>query len=351
MTADLPEQLWQFVGSMAALDRLSDTILLIRNVYVGDDPAAQYGAARAALEQAAARLGGGSEYRPLPVPDFSEAPSGTTINLTQAEFEQAVRTAIEYVYAGDVFQVVPSLRVEVPFDGDAFAVYRVLRLINPSPYLFFFRDRDVAIAGSSPEIMVRARGGKSVQPAHRRHPAPRGDSGSRPGARRGAAGRPQGAGRARHAGRPGPQRSRAGVGVRVGGGRRAHDHRAVLARHAHRLGRVGHPAARHRSGRGAAGDLPARDRHRRSQGAGDGDHRRARAVRPRPVRGCGRLHRLHRQPRYRHRPPVHGRQGGSGLGAGRRRRGGRLGSRPPSTRSRLNKAAAVLAAIAGAHRI
>jgi len=157
---DLPEQLWQFVGSMAALDRLSDTILLIRNVYIGDDPVAQYGAARAALEQAAARLGDGSGYRPLPLPDFSEAPSGTTINLTKAEYEQAVRTANEYVYAGDVFQVVPSLRVEVPFDGDAFSVYRMLRLINPSPYLFFFRDRDIAIAGSSPEIMVRAREGR-----------------------------------------------------------------------------------------------------------------------------------------------------------------------------------------------
>ncbi len=157
---DLPEQLWQFVGSMAALDRLSDTILLIRNVYVGDDPAAQYEEARQALLGAATRLGGGSEYRPLPMPDFSEAPAGSAINLTRAEYEQAVRTAIEYVYAGDVFQVVPSLRVEVPFDGDAFAVYRVLRLINPSPYLFFFRDRDMAIAGSSPEIMVRAREGK-----------------------------------------------------------------------------------------------------------------------------------------------------------------------------------------------
>ena len=157
---DLPEQLWHFVGSMAALDRLSDTILLIRNVYVGDDPASQYLAARQALEEAADRLGTGSDYRALPDPDLSEAPADTSINLTQAEYEQAVRTAIEYVYAGDVFQVVPSLRVEVPFVGDAFAVYRVLRLINPSPYLFFFRDRDVAIAGSSPEIMVRAREGR-----------------------------------------------------------------------------------------------------------------------------------------------------------------------------------------------
>ncbi len=156
---DLPEQVWHFVGSMAALDRLSDTILLIRNVYVGDDPVAQYQQARANLQEAALRLGTGSDYQPLPVPDFSDAPPGASINLTQTEFEAAVKQAIDYVYAGDVFQVVPSLRVEVPFDGDAFAVYRVLRLINPSPYLFFFRDREVAIAGSSPEIMVRAREG------------------------------------------------------------------------------------------------------------------------------------------------------------------------------------------------
>jgi anthranilate synthase component 1 len=156
----LPEQLWQFVGSMAALDRLSDTILLIRNVYVGDDPAAQYAEARQALQRAAGRLGQGSDYRPQPVPDFSQAPAGATINLSRSQYEQAVKQAVDYVYAGDVFQVVPSLRVEVPFDGDAFAVYRVLRLINPSPYLFFLRDQEVAIAGSSPEIMVRARGGR-----------------------------------------------------------------------------------------------------------------------------------------------------------------------------------------------
>ena len=155
----LPEQLWQFVGSLAALDRLSDTILLIRNVYVGDDPAAQYRTARADLEAAADRLGSDQAYAPAAVPAFSEAPAGAVINLTQAEFEDAVKRAIDYVYAGDVFQVVPSLRVEVPFAGDAFAVYRVLRLINPSPYLFFLRDTGFAIAGSSPEIMVRARGG------------------------------------------------------------------------------------------------------------------------------------------------------------------------------------------------
>ncbi|NNL68926.1 MAG: anthranilate synthase component I [Acidimicrobiia bacterium] len=155
-----PEQLWQFVGSLAALDRLADTILLIRNVYVGDDPAAQYDAARAELEAAAATLGAGHRYAVPAVPDFSSAPPEAVINLTQGEFEAAVSRAIEYVYAGDVFQVVPSLRVEVPFDGDAFSVYRVLRLINPSPYLFFFRGEDVAIAGSSPELMVRARAGR-----------------------------------------------------------------------------------------------------------------------------------------------------------------------------------------------
>lgn len=156
----LPEQLWQFVGSLAALDRLSDTIMLIRNVYVGDDPAAQYEGARRQLEEAAARLGTGGDYRPAAVSEFSEAPDGATINLSRAEYEAAVERAVEYVYAGDVFQVVPSLRVEVPFTGDAFAVYRVLRLINPSPYLFFFRDAELSIAGSSPEIMVRARDGK-----------------------------------------------------------------------------------------------------------------------------------------------------------------------------------------------
>lgn len=156
---NLPEQAWQFVGSIAALDRLRQTTLLIRNVYVGDDPAAQYEEAVEKLQADARRLASGQVSEVRAMPSFGRADFGVS-SLSAEQFEAAVERAVEYVYAGDTFQVVPSVRFAVPFDGDAFAVYRALRLLNPSPYMFFVRFDDLAIAGSSPELMVRARDGK-----------------------------------------------------------------------------------------------------------------------------------------------------------------------------------------------
>jgi anthranilate synthase component 1 len=80
-------------------------------------------------------------------------------NTLQPEFERAVRRSIEYINAGDAFQIVPSIRFDVEFDGDAFSVYRALRLVNPSPFMYFVRHDSVSIAGSSPELMTRVRDG------------------------------------------------------------------------------------------------------------------------------------------------------------------------------------------------
>ncbi|MEX2323449.1 MAG: anthranilate synthase component I family protein [Acidimicrobiia bacterium] len=71
-----------------------------------------------------------------------------------------VRSLKEHIAAGDAFQVVPSVRFDVEDVGDPFAVYRALRLSNPSPYMFFLRTASVTIVGSSPELMVRVRDGK-----------------------------------------------------------------------------------------------------------------------------------------------------------------------------------------------
>ena len=154
----LPEMLWHFTGAMAAIDALRDSIMLIRNVYVGADPAAQYAEATAKLASDAERLSaagvpGGSARPPAATPGDAEA------NVTQQAFEQSVAKAIDYINAGDAFQIVPSVRFAVDFDGDSFAVYRALRLINPSPFMYFFRHGSMSIAGSSPELMTRVRDG------------------------------------------------------------------------------------------------------------------------------------------------------------------------------------------------
>jgi len=157
----LPEMVWQFVGKLAIFDRFRQSVRLVINVYVGPNPAEQYDQAVADLRRLAGQLGAADAYATTGRPAFTARPEATC-NFTQAEFETAVRTCIEYIKAGDAFQIVPSLRLEVPFTGDAFDLYRALRLVNPSPFMFYVRSGGVAVAGSSPELMSRVRDGRAT---------------------------------------------------------------------------------------------------------------------------------------------------------------------------------------------
>ncbi|MDA7951392.1 MAG: chorismate-binding protein, partial [Pirellulaceae bacterium] len=78
-----------------------------------------------------------------------------TSNTTQENFEKAVGRCIEYIEAGDIFQVVIGQRLEVEVSSDSFEVYRTLRVVNPSPFMFYLRTKKTTLVGSSPEIMCR----------------------------------------------------------------------------------------------------------------------------------------------------------------------------------------------------
>jgi anthranilate synthase component 1 len=105
-----------------------------------------------------ARLGTPTAYDVRPLGD--DVPVGSyRSNFRRETFEQAVDVAKDHIVAGDAFQIVLSQRLESSFDGDPFAIYRALRLINPSPFLFFVRDPEVSVIGASPEIMTRVRDG------------------------------------------------------------------------------------------------------------------------------------------------------------------------------------------------
>ena len=80
--------------------------------------------------------------------------------MANGVYQQAVEVAKEHIRAGDIFQVVLSQRFDLELDADPFDVYRVLRQVNPSPYMYFLRHPDVTIVGSSPEPMVQLRAGK-----------------------------------------------------------------------------------------------------------------------------------------------------------------------------------------------
>lgn len=150
---------WQFFGLLAAVDRFRETVHLIRNVFVGaNDPGVAYDGAVADLKEAASRLVSSSRYTARPRPSFRSRPAARA-NMSRAEFERSVLTAKEHIKQGDAFQIVPSLRLEVDLHVDPFLVYRALRLVNPSPFMFFVRHERASIVGSSPELMVRARDG------------------------------------------------------------------------------------------------------------------------------------------------------------------------------------------------
>ena len=163
-----PDAILSVIGQLAAFDHWRQRIVLIDNVVVdpawGDDELdAAHAAAVARLDRLAADC-----FRPLdqparPLPDRAPPPSDVSRTMSDETYQDAVRAAKEHVTAGDVFQVVLSQRFDLPSLGtDPFDVYRVLRLVNPSPYLYFLRFPEVTVVGASPEPMVRLRDGTVV---------------------------------------------------------------------------------------------------------------------------------------------------------------------------------------------
>ena len=155
-----PDALLMLADEVAVFDNLRGRLFLI----VHADPAQPQAWRRAVrrLDELAFRLRrAGSAYpetlraKPLAEADFKSS-------FSRAEYEALVERAKEYIRAGDIFQVVPSQRLSVPFDGRPVDVYRALRALNPSPYMYFIDLGATQIVGSSPEILVRVKDGKVV---------------------------------------------------------------------------------------------------------------------------------------------------------------------------------------------
>lgn len=156
----VPDAMFVRPTIMAIFDIVEDSVFVVTPVWPnGTVPARKaYNQACDRLREVAARfdrdlkLGHAPEAEPQSLP---EPPS----NTTRDEYHAIVMKAKEYILAGDVFQVVPSQRFAVPFNLPAFALYRALRRLNPSPFLFFFDFGGFSVVGSSPEILVRLRQG------------------------------------------------------------------------------------------------------------------------------------------------------------------------------------------------
>ena len=157
----LPDVLMMFPRHVVGLDHLRQTMVVVTNVVVGDDPGAQYDEALAATDAMVDRLSTTSSPSapvPPPVVDPTAASGDVASNMTPDAYQAMVDRVKEYIRAGDSFQTVVSQRFDVPTDADPFDIYRVLRVVNPSPYLFLFDFEDFQVVGSSPEALVQVQG-------------------------------------------------------------------------------------------------------------------------------------------------------------------------------------------------
>jgi len=159
---DLPDLSFGFYDRMVIFDNIRKTIEVVAMARVRDDAGKAldlkkaYDAAVARVEQTIKKLS--QETTPLALDEIQlggEAHIEYTSNTTQAKFEESVRKCVEYIRAGDIFQVVISQRLAMPIKVPAFELYRTLRVVNPSPFMFYVRTPAVTLVGSSPEVMVR----------------------------------------------------------------------------------------------------------------------------------------------------------------------------------------------------
>ncbi|MGZ4208552.1 MAG: anthranilate synthase component I [Actinomycetota bacterium] len=156
---ELPELWLLFTGQLLVFDHLRQRLSVIVNVVIGDDPAAQYDDAVARAEALVARIASATGPSGMgDAPRLDGSIGEIRSNQTAEDYMAKVERAKEHIAAGDIFQVVPSQRFETDTSADPFNVYRVLRLINPSPYMFFLQFPGVAIVGSSPEPHLRVFG-------------------------------------------------------------------------------------------------------------------------------------------------------------------------------------------------
>ena len=159
----LPDAVWMLADTLVIFDHVKHRLLVLSNAHVDGDPEAAYRAATAKIDDIVTRLQ--RPFAPPATPAVLPAIQNETksshwqSNIQESDFEAAVRAAKEYIAAGDIFQVVLSQRLSRRTTADPFQIYRTLRMLNPSPYMFYLNLPDgLRLIGSSPEMLVQLDG-------------------------------------------------------------------------------------------------------------------------------------------------------------------------------------------------
>ena len=155
----LPDAMLMFVDTFIVFDHLHRTIKLVSQAVNTGDPTGDYQRAVARIDRLQDALTAPIDARSLPF----ASPRSTTLdqapaNMTRLEYERAVARTKEYIAAGDIIQAVISLRLVRELEVSAFSVYRHLRRVNPSPYMYFLDMGGFQVVGASPEMLVQAEG-------------------------------------------------------------------------------------------------------------------------------------------------------------------------------------------------
>ncbi len=169
----LPDMSFAFYDRMVIFDHIKKTLtIVVMADLTGDENRTEasvrkaYDAAKSRLAEMTDRLSQPSDS--LPITDIStpgELSLDYESNFAKEDFKAAVQKCVEYIRAGDIFQVVLSQRMQTKITVDPFEIYRTLRVVNPSPFMFYLRTGETTLIGSSPEIMVRVVDGKlTVRP-------------------------------------------------------------------------------------------------------------------------------------------------------------------------------------------
>ena len=160
----VPDLLFGLYDELVIFDHVDKTIKVVANADLRG-----HATAEAAYQNACARIDAiVLRLQQPPASALGEIDAGghPTLafesNFTQAEFEKAINQGKEYIKAGDIFQFVPSQRLRVKSKADPFDVYRALRIINPSPFMFYLKSPSCTLIGSSPEILCRVEHGKAT---------------------------------------------------------------------------------------------------------------------------------------------------------------------------------------------
>jgi anthranilate synthase component 1 len=156
---DVPDMVFMITDTLVIFDNITHMIKVVSNAHVnGKSVIAAYNEATKKINALVKKLKSGGRQGARGRGNQKANVRALTSNFTQLQYEQAVLKAKEYIKAGDIFQVVPSQRFQTKINTEPYEIYRALRLINPSPYMYFLRCGDTTVVGASPEVMVRLEG-------------------------------------------------------------------------------------------------------------------------------------------------------------------------------------------------